>query len=117
MLQYWQQNNNRPPLFSLNTALNRGYFAKWLIEESKLFLIDFFGECVLTPPRKEYSLHDIFPNTQGKVFAFWFTGDIEIPMGKQIDYSHSFIGATYEYYTTIKFEKGLLVDSGSFLTE
>lgn len=115
--QYWEKNNNRPSLFSFNTSLNRGYYAKWLIETNKLYLIDFYGECILPPPRKEYSLVDLFPSAEDKVFAEWFTGDIEIPMGKQIDYSHSFIGATYEYSSTIKIEKGIVIDSGSFLTE
>ena len=115
--QYWQQNNNKPSLFSLNTSLNRSYYAKWLIEENKLYLIDFYGECILPPPRKEYSLLDLFPSTPEKLFAEWFTGDITIPMGKQVAYFHGGWGATYEYNTTIKVCNGLVIDPGSFITE
>src|SRR5690349_15665089 len=85
---YWSRNNNKPPLFSLTTSLNRGYHAKWLIEYSKLFLIDFYGECVLPQPGKEYSLADLFPKSEHKVFADWFTGNITIPMGKPVNYYH-----------------------------
>lgn len=115
MHKYWEQENNKPSFFSGNTSLNRGYYAKWLIQKNMLYLIDFYGENFFK--RKEYTLNDIFPNAEDKVFAYWFTGDIEIPMGKQIDYSHSFIGATYEYYSTLKIEKGIVIDSGSFLIE
>ncbi|HQW97257.1 MAG TPA: hypothetical protein PLU58_15725 [Saprospiraceae bacterium] len=115
--QYWMQNDNKPPLFSMTTSLNRGYYAKWLIENNKLFLIDFYGECLLPPPIKEYSLIDLFPSAKGKVFAEWFTGDIIIPMGKQVNYFHGGWGATHEYSTTIKFCDGLIIDSGSFVTE
>lgn len=115
--QYWEKNNNRPPLFSMNSSLNRGYYAKWLIEKNKLYLIDFYGERILPPPRREYSLIDIFPLTEEKIFADWFTGDIIIPMGNQVDYFHGVCGATYEYNTTIKFCNGLVTDSGSFVTE
>lgn len=60
--QYWEQGKNRPPLFSHNTSLNRSYFAKWLIEHNKLFLIDFYSECL----RKKYSLIDLFPKIRTK---------------------------------------------------
>lgn len=115
--QYWEKNNNRPSLFSLNTSLNRSYYAKWLIENNKLYLINFYGECVLPPPRKEYSLVDLFPTAGEKIFAEWFTGDIIIPMGKQVNYFHGGWGATYEYNTTINFCNGLVIDPGSFVTE
>lgn len=113
--QYWQQNNNKPSLFSLNSWLNRSYYAKWLIDENKLFIINFYGECIAPPPRKEYSLFDLFPSSLEQIFAEWFTGDIKIPMGKQVDFFNGGWGGTYEYYTSIKFYKGLMIDSGSFL--
>lgn len=115
--QYWKQNDNKPSLFSMTTSLNRGYYAKWLIENNKLFLIYFYGECLLPPPMKEYSLIDLFPSAEDKVFAEWFTGDITIPMGKQVDYFHGGWGTTYEYNTTIKVCNGLVIDPGSFMTE
>jgi len=115
--QYWEKNNNRPSLISLNTGLNRGYYARWLIEKNKLYLIDFYGECVLPPPRKEYSLIDLFPSAEEKVFAEWFTGDITIPMGKKVNHFHGGWGAAYEYNTTIKFSNGLVIEPGSFVTE
>ena len=113
--QYWEQNENKPSLISFTTSLNRGYYAKWLIESNKLFLVDFYGESFF--PRKEYFLLDLFPSIPEKIFARWFTGEITIPMGKQVDYFHGGWGASYEYNTTLKFCDGLLIDSGPFITE
>jgi len=115
--QYWQENDNRPLLFSLTSSLGRGYIAKWLIEKKGLYLIDFYGESIFPPPPKEYSLIDLFPLAEKKIFAEWFSGDITIPMGKQVDYYHYGWGATYEYNTTIKFYNGFMIDSGLFVLE
>ncbi len=111
---YWEKNNNRPSLISFNTGLNRGYYAKWLIEKNKLYLIDFYGENGF-PLIKEYSLPDLFPLAKDKIFADWFSGDIRIPMGKQVHYSHSAWGSEYELTTTLLFQNGVIVDSGSFV--
>lgn len=113
--QYWNKIDNKLPLFSLITSLNRGYYAKWSIENNMLFLIVFYGECIFPQPSKEYSLIDVFPFALEKKFAEWFTGDITIPMGKQINYFHDGWGATYEYKTTIRFINGHVIDPGTFV--
>ena len=112
--QYWEKEKNRPPLLSSNTSMYRGYYAIWLIEHNQLFLTDFYGEFL---SRKEYSLIDLFPTSGDKIFANWFTGDLEIPIGKQVSYFHGGRGATYESSTIIKISKGRVVDSGLFVTE
>ena len=122
---YWKQNYNKPSLNSLTTSLtSRGYYSKWLIENSKLFLIDFYGECIiaktenpLTLGRKEYSLADIFPNEPSKVFAAWFTGELKIQLGDMIEYHHGGVGGTYAYNTTIVIQNGVVVNPGSFALE
>ena len=111
--QYWEQNNNKPSLCSLTTSLNRGYYAKWLIEGNKLFLVDFYGENFL----QEYSILDLFPSTPDKIFAEWFTGNITIPLGKEVGYFHGGWGSKFEYSTTIKVCNGVVVDSGAFMIE
>jgi len=96
--QYWDRHNNKPPLYGSNTAMyRRGYYAKWSIEDARLYLIDFYGSTMNMEtiyPLVELSLHDLFPGA-GKVFAEWYTGDIQIPMGNQIDYVHYGYGRSY----------------------
>src|SRR5688572_22708801 len=101
LFDYWKKNNNKPRLMSFNTGLQRGFYAGWEIAANKLYLIRFNGEHYGIRPQgkfireKDYSLSDLFPK-QKRVFADWYTGELQIPIGKQIDYSHSFIGAIYE---------------------
>lgn len=105
--QYLEKHKRTITFFSLTTSLYRGYYASWLIEQNKLYLTDFWGENQLM--RKEYCLTDLFPD-QEKVFANWFTGDLIIPMGKEVEYFHGGLGGwTYEYEATIQIENGLVI--------
>lgn len=119
MFDYWDTNRNKPKLLSFNTGLQRGFFASWEIHETKLYLIDFYGEHYSIRPKrgfvreKNYSLSDLFPDQQ-RVFADWYSGELQIPIGKQVGYSHSFIGTILETSTTISIQKGIVKDSGSF---
>lgn len=45
----------------------------------------------------------------GKVEAFWFTGDLKIPKGKQIEYVHMGYMSTYEKELNLSIENGVLV--------
>jgi hypothetical protein len=84
--QYWELNDNKPSLFSTRSGNTRGYTAKWLILNDKLYLTEFWGETIY-PKYKEYNLQDLFPN-QEMVFADWFTGTITIGIGHQsVDYN------------------------------
>lgn len=113
---YWQQFGGKPPFFSLETGFDRGYVAKWLIEHNKLYLISFYGELLTDTGREEYSLSNLFPELEDKVFARWFTGEIIIPMGRPADYSNlQSFGVVYEYTTQLIFKEGILEDSGAFL--
>ncbi len=105
--QYWENFGQTLPLLGSCTSLSRGYYATWLLEDNKLYLIDFWGEFFFI--QKEYSLADIFPN-QEKVFASWFTGDLLIPVGKEVNYFHGGLGGwTHEYEAAIKIENGFVV--------
>jgi hypothetical protein len=117
---YWKKYGNKPPLFGGDTASKRGYQARWMIENSRLYLYEFYGT-TMNPetiwPLIELSLEDIFADTD-KVFASWYTGHITIPMGAQVDYIHAGPGgAVFEYRTTIHFENGVVVDPGMFVME
>lgn len=105
--QYWDKFGHTVSLLGGSTGLWRGYYATWLLENNKLYLTDFWGENFLM--QKEYCLADIFPY-QEKVFASWFTGDLSIPSGKQVNYFHGGLGGwTHEYDATIKVENGLVI--------
>jgi hypothetical protein len=113
--QYWEQNHNRPPVFSLETSLNRGYYAKWQIQKGKLFLIGFYGESWF--PYEVYGLSAIFPTADEKIFADWYTGNISIPGGRLVNYHHAGRGAEYEYTTTMSIASGIVVDAGGFVLD
>ena len=105
--QYWNDFGHRVSLLGGSTALWRGYHATWMLEANQLFLTDFWGENFLM--KKEYCLEDVFPNQQ-KVFADWYTGDLSIPFGKQINYFHGGLGGwTHEYNATIKIDNGVVI--------
>jgi hypothetical protein len=118
---YWKSIKKKPELSSFTTNLNRGYYAKWLIENKKLYIIDFYGESIIfinsentTFKMAEYNLNDIFLNMEKKIWAQWFSGLITIPQGKIIDYQHSNKGAVFEYKTSLIIENGIVIDSGTF---
>ena len=102
---YWEKYNNRPPLVSDSTANSRGYYAKWLVEDERLYLVDFWGTDVFSFPQKEYSMNDIFPG-ENKVFAVWYNGKLEFGMG-MCDETQGFP----KYIATMKVEQGCVVDS------
>jgi hypothetical protein len=113
--QYWEKYGNRPPMVSFNTSLNRGYYANWQINDNRLYLVNFYGENQIPLSRRRtYCLQDIFAVETGGVFAEWCSGELPIPVGKEIDYSVSGIGPIYESLTTIIIKTGIIVDSGAF---
>ncbi len=99
--QYWEKYDNKPSLCSLTSGNVRGYSAQWSIEDKRLYLIDFSGVLeIIYIPRKEYNMHDIFPN-QKKVFAEWFTGELSVGVGEYIP-----------QYPIEKYEMLIRVESG-----
>jgi hypothetical protein len=112
--QSWELQENPILFYSLSTASQtRGYHAKWLIENNKLYLIYLYGENFIK--NEEYSIKDIFPSSEDKVFAYWFTGILKVPRGKMVKFQHSGWGSSYEYSTTIEVKAAIIVDSGGFV--
>ena len=90
-----------------STACKRGYIGEWEIVEDKLFLIELKGY----PEENEQFIMDfLFPN-QKKVFAGWFTGEIEIPQGKMLHYELLGDASIFEKDLLLKFKKGVLAGS------
>ena len=95
------------------TCCWRGYHGSWSIEEDKLYLVDLYGWTSDDPKKrtniKSVKLNDLFPN-QEKVFADWFTGEINIPYGEII--GHNIFGVDiYKNELVLEFESGILVNS------
>jgi hypothetical protein len=107
LAKYWEVYNNKPSLFSTRSGNTRGYAATWLILNDKLYLIEFWGETIF-PKYKEYNLNDLFPK-QSQVFADWFTGELSVGVGKQLEDFN-----VEEYEVKMQVQQGIITSSAIF---
>ena len=106
-----------------NSSCGRGYIGTWLIEDDKLFLIDLsatiikdYGMWKWPFEYVEVGLDYLFPN-QDKVFAEWFSGELNFWSGKHLGYyirdlsNRGYSGPTpiYEKKVFITIESGQVV--------
>lgn len=88
------------------SACWRGYIGNWKIEDSKLYLIELkFG----FNADDTLEMNDLFPG-QDKVFADWFSGEIQIPTGELLEYVHMGYASIYEKDIFLVFINGKLVN-------
>jgi len=106
---YLESLEEKPNLFSSSSACWRGYIGTWELVEDKLYLVDFEGSSANLSNNTywEIGMDFLFPNHK-KVFADWFSGEIDIPQGKPYYYTAG-IPPTYEENIFLKFEKGYIV--------
>lgn len=94
------------------SACWRGYIAKWEVIEDKLYLIGLnefqFGKEEPIIKEKTYNFNDIFPE-QNKVFADWFSGDIKIQQGEDLNNRYGYV-PIYEKEAILGVEKGVVVN-------
>ena len=105
------------------SSCQRGYNGTWLIEDDKLFLIDLsatiikdYGMWKWPFEYVEVGLDYLFPN-QDKVFAEWFSGELDFWYGKLLGYyikdmfNRGYPGPTpiYEKKRVITIESGKAV--------
>jgi hypothetical protein len=83
----------------------RGYFAEWAVENNKLLLTGFNGFIL---NYQKVGMEYIFPG-ENIVFAHWFSGEIQIPMGEMICYIHGGYASINEGDRCLIFENGLLI--------
>lgn len=105
---YFELGGFDPGFESLCTALWRGYVGRWEIIEGRLYLIGLGGTL---KDGSEATLASVFPDNPDRVFAHWYTDEIRVPQGKQLEYVHMGYGSTYERDLLLNFEKGVLVSS------
>ena len=63
-------------------------------------------------PRQKANLNKLFRElcTDGKVLAFWFSGDLTVPKGKLVEYVHMGYMSKYEKELVVSIENGNIVD-------
>ena len=97
----------------------RGYVATWEILDGKLFLRRI--DVAFRNPRASLNeesriiknvIHKIFPDSRDLV-AGWYSGALIIPRGKLVKYVHMGYGSTYESYTIVTVDKGVVSKSST----
>lgn len=106
-LKKYFETTTQPNFNSLNPSMtSRGYYADWIIDHAKLFLVDFMGHQLTNNWNLlQYNLTDLFKNIRPPIFAKWFSGYIIIPFRENVRTS---INPMYEKYLKLGFEKGCL---------
>ena len=113
---YFSAEHPRPNFNSMNTANWRGYVATWQIEDGRLYLADLQAWLFEKDPegkqrRREVGIHEIFPASQNKIFASWFTGWLRAPRGQQLQYIHMGYSSIYEQDLLIEILRGHVVQT------
>lgn len=72
----------------------RGYIAYWQIRDQRLFLIGITSFL----RGKRVFLSELFPGRAGdaRILADWFSGELRVPDGKELQNVHMGYGSTYE---------------------
>lgn len=104
---YFQLFENPFKFQSQHTACGRGYIGTWEIKNNLLLLIKFNAWVF---DQKEVDINYLFPG-EPVVFADWFSGEIQIPQGKELLYIHSGYRSIYEKDLFLKFKNGHLINS------
>ena len=94
---------------SPHTANWRGYVGTWEIKEhegvERLYLVSLRAHKTY---EEIVGVRDIFPGFD-TVFAHWFSGELRLPQGAQLEYRHMGYGSVYEYDFMMEFKHGVLV--------
>lgn len=114
---YFKSIGRRPPFSTMATNNWRGYIGEWEIIDKRLYLTRLLqmglrktdtGVLPCLVPHS-VSLGAIFPESNGSVFADWFTGDLHCPQGKLIEQYRGPLGAQYERYLVLSVQRGLVI--------
>jgi hypothetical protein len=86
-----------------STALRRRYVARWLLEDGKLYLIEFTAT---DTDGAKLGIQDVFGVV--RLLAFWYTGELKSPSGERI---HGTFEPQYERDRIWELERGRLTSS------
>ena len=84
----WPVLKNRNLEFVIQTTGNySGFYSSWTVESNNLYLVSFSGRVKGQGPfgilTKDVDLEWLFPKSEGKVLANWFTGTIHLNLGDE----------------------------------
>lgn len=115
---YFKQVGSRPAFSVSATFLWRGYVGEWEIDDGELYLTQLLQMGLskteegvhfdLVP--NSITLSDIFPGSNGRVHAKWFTGELRCPQGKVIEQYYGAFGSRYERYLVFDITKGTVTN-------
>jgi uncharacterized protein (TIGR02996 family) len=103
---YADEEHPLPQFVSPHTANWRGYVAQWAIEKNELLLI---GITAWVEDYKEVSWEGVFPRRKPPIKADWYSGDLRIPRGEQLQYIHMGFASTYEQDVILAIHRGKVV--------
>jgi hypothetical protein len=114
---YFNEEHPRPDFCGPFGSNNwRRYVAAWEIEDETLYLVSVSGFISITPTIvtgsdnvKEVELKDLFPWASDRVKATWFTGELRVPRGEQIEHVDGGYPGMYEEDLLLTFAEGKLV--------
>jgi hypothetical protein len=78
---YWTKRNPKPGIRVVRTSCRRGYIATWELSDNCLYIINM----IFYAPGKDRGLDYVFPFNTRKIMADWFTGELQIPIGDELD--------------------------------
>lgn len=105
-LDSWFELTGRRPKFGpAPTAMKRGYWAAWAIENNRLFLTSVDGYLL---GGVELTLAHLFPEQSGPVPCDWFSGTLHLPHGKRRLDDYFFV---WERVWTLTVESGVVTRS------
>ena len=123
----------KPPKFEpLGSFCWRGYRGTWSIRDRRLYLVDLYAhikklkgipnyryirydrrrkdiyyEIHIEPTCQPVYIEDVFPKMKdGKLFAYWFSGDVIFGLGEVTGHGMT---CSYKKYLSLTFEHGVLV--------
>jgi hypothetical protein len=118
---YYERRKDRPRFFFIDpdskhvlTGLWRGYIATWKIERGALYLVEIDSWICDEPQNnkcRRADLKEIFgaKYRDGKVEADWYSGELNLPVGKMPRSVWSDYSSTYGKEIVLKVESGKVV--------
>ncbi|TCJ37386.1 reverse transcriptase family protein [Parafrankia sp. BMG5.11] len=104
---FLRSGSGRPEFQMQSTACWRGYIGTWEVIGRRLYLVKLEGRL---KSGEKANLAAVFPSSEERVFARWFSGIIQLPQGDEIEYLHIGFASIYERDLLLRFEDGELVD-------
>jgi hypothetical protein len=103
-----QKRKNKHIRFRIpNTASTRGYRGTWEIIDDRLYLVNIRGQL---QDKSKVTLATLFPESPGRIFANWFTGEVRCPIGRLINYVHTGFSSVYECDLFLSFKEGVVMN-------